>query len=144
MENDNITLRWTYTLDGAPLDDVEVIFTRDPPSLSAVRVARYRNGGTTQVANEVQDRFVFNLTDSQSIMTILRSQRSDSGTYGLRVSPDVLNLSPMSNVVKISVKCKCIFPYSLVETCIIIIIIIKSDSGTYELTESRRRELSSH
>ena len=104
VENDNITLQWTYTLDGNPLDQVEVIFT--PELLSAVRVARYRSGGTTQVASEVQDRFVFDLTDSQSTMTILRSQRSDSGTYELRVSPDVLNEASIDNAVKVSVKCK--------------------------------------
>ena len=104
VENDNITLQWTYTLDGNPLDQVEVIFT--PELLSAVRVARYRSGGTTQVASEVQDRFVFDLTDSQSTMTILRSQRSDSGTYELRVTPDVLNEASIDNVVKVSVKCK--------------------------------------
>ena len=125
MENDNITLRWTYTLNGAPLDDVEVIFTLDPPSLLPLRVARYRNGGTTQVASEVQDRFVFNLTDSQSIMTILRCQRSDTGTYELRVSPDVLNQAAVTDEVKISVKCKCnIFLYFLVETWTVMIITI--------------------
>ena len=124
-ENDSITLKWTYTLDGAPLDDVQVIFTRDSPSLSALRVARYRNGGTTQVATEVQDRFFFNLTDSLSIMTILRSQRSDSGTYELRVSPDVLNQAPITDIVKVSVKCKCnIFLYFLLETSTVMIIII--------------------
>ena len=58
------------------------------------------------MASEVQDRFVFDLTDSQSTMTILRSQRSDSGTYALRVSPDVLNEASIDNVVKVSVKCK--------------------------------------
>ena len=106
VENENITLQWTYTLDGSPLDQVEVVFTADSPSLPAQRVARYRSGGTTQVASEVQDRFVFSLTDSQSTMTILRSQRSDSGTYELSVRPDVLNQYPINDVVKISVKCK--------------------------------------
>ena len=105
-ENDNITLQWTYTLDGTPLDDVGVIFTPDSPSLSVMRVARYRSGGTTLVASEVQDRFVFNLTDSQSMMTILRSQRSDSGTYELSVRPDALDQAPINDVVKITVKCK--------------------------------------
>ena len=106
MENDNITLQWTYTLDGSPLDQVEVIFTADFPSLSARIVARYRSGGTTQVASSVQDRFVFNLTDSQSTMTIVRSQRLDSGTYELIVSSDDVNLAPIRDEVKISVKCK--------------------------------------
>ena len=106
VENDNITLRWTYTLDGTPLDQVDVIFTPDSPSPSARRVARYRSGGTTQVASHVQDRFVFNLTDSQSSMTIFRSQRSDSGTYKLTVSPDDLHTTPINDVVKISVECK--------------------------------------
>ena len=114
VENDNITLRWTYTLDGSPLDEVEVVFTADSPSLSARRIARYRSGGTTQVAADVQDRFVFNLTDSQSTMTILRSQRSDSGTYELSVRPDILDQAPLNNVVKISVKCEYnIFPHFL-------------------------------
>ena len=106
VENDNITLQWTYTLGGTPLNDVEVIFTPDSPSLSAKRVARYRSGGTTQVASNVRDRFVFNLTDSQSTMTILRSQRSDSGRYGLTVTPDDLDATHIEDVVKISVKCK--------------------------------------
>ena len=107
VENDNITLNWTYTLDGTPLDQVEVYFKpADSPSLSAQRVARYTSGGTTQVANDVQDRFVFSLRDSQSTMTILRSQRSDSGTYELRVSADDVNLTPIGDFVKISVECK--------------------------------------
>ena len=58
VENDNITLQWTYTLDGTPLDEVEAIFTPDSPSLSVLRVARYRSGGTTQVASEVQNSFL--------------------------------------------------------------------------------------
>ena len=106
MEYDNITLQWTYTLDGSPLDDVEVIFTSDSPSLSAQRVARYRSGGTTQVANDFQDRFVFSLTDSQSTMTILRSQRSDSGTFKLTVVPNDFGAITIEDSVKISVKCK--------------------------------------
>ena len=125
MENDNITLQWTYTLDGTPLDEVEVIFTPDSPSLSALRVARYRSGGTTQVLSNVRDRFVFNLTDSQSTMTIFRLQRSDSGTYELTVSPDDLDATPINDVVKISVECKYIvYPYFLLETSTIILMII--------------------
>ena len=125
MENDNITLQWTYTLDGSPLDDVEVIFTSDSPSLSVQRVARYRSGGTTEVASNLQDRFVVSLTDSQSTMTILRSQRSDSGVYELTVSPDDFGAITIKDSVKISVKCKYIVWTSS--------IIIRSDSETYEL-----------
>ena len=65
VDSDNVT-QWTYTLDDTPPDDVDVIFT--PDLLSAQRVARYRSGGTTQVANDLQDRFVVILTDSQSTM----------------------------------------------------------------------------
>ena len=106
MENDNITLQWTYTLGGFPLDQVEVIFYADSHSFSARRVARYKSGGTTQVASDFQDRFVFNLTDSKSIITILRSQRSDSGKYELIVVPDDLAATTIKDDVKISVKCK--------------------------------------
>ena len=114
MENDNITLQWTYTLGGSPLDQVEVIFTPYFPSLSAVRVARYRSGGTTQVASNVQDRFAFKFTDNKSTMTILRLQRSDSGTYELVVVPDDFDASTIRDDVKISVKCEYnVFPYSL-------------------------------
>ena len=124
-ENDNITLQWTYTLGGSPLDQVEVLFAPDSPSLSVLRVARYRSGGTTHVANDFQDRFVFNLTDSQSTVTIHHSQRSDSGTYELIVSPDDFAATIIKDSVKISVKCKYIvFPYFLVETSTIILIII--------------------
>ena len=106
VENDNITLQWTYTLDGTPLDDVEVLFTPDSPSLSIQRVAKYRSGGTTEVASDVRDRFVFNLTVSESTIIIHHSQRSDSGTYELRVSLDDLNSASITDEVKISVKCK--------------------------------------
>ena len=106
VENDNITLQWTYTLNGDPLDEVQVIFTADFPSLTARRVARYRSGGTTVVASDVQDRFVFNLTESQSTMTILRSQRLDSGTYELTVTPDNFDATTIRDDVKISVECK--------------------------------------
>ena len=125
MENDNITLQWTYTLGGTPLDQVEVIFTPDSPSLSAQRIARYRSGGTTQIASNVQDRFVFNLTDSQSTMTIFRSHRSDSGTYELTLRTDDLDAIHIKDFVKISVECKYIvYPYFLLETSTIILMII--------------------
>ena len=77
------------------------------------------------MASSIQDRFVLSLTDSQSTMTILRSHRSDSGTYELRVSPDDVNLVAMNNVVKISVKCEYKgFNYFLIETSTIILITI--------------------
>ncbi|XP_066024475.1 fibroblast growth factor receptor 3-like isoform X3 [Pocillopora verrucosa] len=104
VENDNITLQWTYTLNGDPLDEVQVTFTADFPSLTARRVARYRSGGTTVVACDVQDRFVFNLTESQSTITILRSQRLDSGTYELTVTPDNFDATIIRDDVKISVE----------------------------------------
>ena len=56
--------------------------------------------------NNFQDRFFFNLTDSKSTMTIVRSQRLDSGTYELTVSPDDVNLNLIRDEVKISVKCE--------------------------------------
>ena len=125
VENDNITLQWTYTLNGDPLDEVQVIFTADFPSLTARRVARYRSGGTTVVASDVQDRFVFNLTESQSTMTILRSQRSDSGTYELTVTPDNFDATIIRDDVKISVECKYnVFPYFLLETSTTMMLII--------------------
>ena len=58
------------------------------------------------MASDVQDRFVFNLTDSQSTMTILGSQRSDSGTYELTVISDDFQAATIKHEVKISVKCK--------------------------------------
>ena len=77
------------------------------------------------MASNVQDRFVFSLTDSQSTMTILRSQRSDSGTYELIVTPDEFDATTIKDSVTISVKCKYIvFPYFLLETSTIILIII--------------------
>ena len=77
------------------------------------------------MTNDFQDRFVFNLTDSQSTVTIHHSQRSDSGTYELIVSPDDFAAITIKDSVKISVKCKYIvFPYFLVETSTIILIII--------------------
>ena len=125
VENDNITLQWTYSLDGALLDEVEISFAADSPSRPAQRVARYRSGGTTQVANDFQDRSVCSLTDSQSTVIIQYSQKSDSGTYELTVNPDDVNLAAIVNEVKISVKCKYnVFPYFLVETSTKIIMII--------------------
>ena len=126
VENDNITLWWTYTLGGSPLDQVEVIFSADSYSLSARRVARYKSGGTTQVVSDFQDRFVVNLTDSKSTITILRSQRSDSGTYELTVVPEDLDATVIKDKVKISVKCKYnVSPHFFLETSTII---IRSDS----------------
>ena len=58
------------------------------------------------MANDFQDRFVFSLTHSQTTMIIHYSQRSDSGKYKLTVALDNLNLTPIEDVVKISVKCK--------------------------------------
>ena len=68
------------------------------------------------MAYDIQDRLVFSLTDSQSTVMIHFSQRSDSGTYELVVSPDDLNLAALKDKVKISVKCKWNF-FSLIFTC---------------------------
>ena len=77
------------------------------------------------MVSDFQDRFVVNLTDSQSTITILRSQRSDSGTYELSVVPEDLDATTVKDKVKISVKCKYnIFPYFLLETSAIIVLII--------------------
>ena len=77
------------------------------------------------MASNFRDRFAFNLTDSQSTMTIFRSQRSDSGTYELTVSPNDLDATGLKSVVTISVECKYIvYPYFLLETSTIILILI--------------------
>ena len=77
------------------------------------------------MASDVQDRLVFSLTDNQSTITILRSQRSDSGPYQLIVSLYEFNVAPLEDIVEISVKCKCnVFSYFLLETSTIMMIII--------------------
>ena len=77
------------------------------------------------MANDFQDRSVFSLTDIQSTVIIHYSQRSDSGTYELTVNPDDVHVAAIVDEVKISVKCKYnVFPYFLVETSTIIIMII--------------------
>ena len=77
------------------------------------------------MASNIRDRFVFNLTDSQSTMTIFRSQRSDSGRYKLTVRPNDLDATHIEDVVKISVECKYIvYPYFLLETSTIILILM--------------------
>ena len=77
------------------------------------------------MASDVQGRFVFNLTESQSTMTIIRSQRSDSGTYELTVTPDNFDATIIRDDVKISVECKYnVFPYFLLETSTTMMLII--------------------
>ena len=96
-EGDNITLRWTYNIDGT---------FRDSTFLSVrtgATIALKDSSGLT-VAFEFSDHVQVIISDSEAALTFLRVNRSDDGDYRYSIRNTALRTA--ESVVNVFVQCK--------------------------------------
>ena len=84
MEGQNITLEWTYTLDGS-VGSAMFILVFDNRSEEIIS-KRFRPG-SMNFTLKYSERFKGEATDIRAELTILAVQRSDEETYKLDILP---------------------------------------------------------
>ena len=96
-EGDNITLRWTYNIDGT---------FRDSTFLSVntgATIALKDSSGLT-VATEFSDHVQVIISDSEAALTLLHVNRPDDGDYRYVIRNTALRST--ASVVNVFVQCK--------------------------------------
>ena len=101
VEGQNITLEWTYTLDGSFGAAKFSIVSDDGTESVMWKSLRY---GIIIVNPKYQERFKAEATDTRAELTILAVQRSDEETYQLNILPTGLG-SILEEVILV-VNCK--------------------------------------
>ena len=96
-EGGNITLRWTYDIDGT-FRGSEFIFLRTRQTIAA----KDSNGLAVNAA--FSDRVQVFISESEATLTLLHVNRSDDGGYVYRMWNYVLGLA--ASVVNVFVQCK--------------------------------------
>ena len=101
-EGENVTLIWTYNLDGTfQLAQLKKVAT---DGIQKVIVNKYQTNNPT-ITNDFKDRFhVLIISGTQTSVTITAIPRSDSGTYRYTISNNNFDLT--TSEVEISVLCK--------------------------------------
>ena len=95
-EGDNITLRWTYNIDGTFRDSIF--------SLSTGETIALKDGSGLAVAPAFSDRVQVFISDSEATLTLLRVNRSDDKEYRYRVLNTAFQA--VASVVSVFVQCK--------------------------------------
>ena len=95
-EGDNITLRWTYSIDGT---------FRDSRFLSPTgQTIALKDGGGFTVNPKFSDRVQVSISDSEATLTLLHVNRSDDGGYQYIIQNT--NFLSASSSVNVFVRCK--------------------------------------
>ena len=84
VEGQNLTLEWTYTVDGSVGSAKFVIVNDDGSELV---IWKSFSSGIINIKPEYQERFKAKATDTRAELTILAVQRSDEETYKLDILP---------------------------------------------------------
>ena len=84
VEGQEITLVWTYTLDGT-VRFANFVNVTGGGSDSIARI--FSGTGSLYIESKHQGRFEAQVSNTQAQLTNLRVQRSDQGMYRLNVSP---------------------------------------------------------
>ena len=92
----NITLRWTYDIDGTFRDSRFFLVTGETIAL--------KDGSGLTVASEFSDRVQVFISDSEATLTLLHVNRSDDRGYQYVIQNT--NLRTASSVVNVFVQCK--------------------------------------
>ena len=100
-EGQNLTLVWTYTLDGAVALAQFNIITE---SGSGLLIGKRFGPGVITVEPEYQVRFRAQATDTRAELNIFAVQRSDEATYRLNVIPT--GSGSLVQLVVLIVSCK--------------------------------------
>ena len=105
----NLTLVWTYTLDGTV---VVAQFNVITDSGRGVLIGKTIGPGVITVEPEYQARFRAQGTNTRAELNILEVQTSDEATYRMNVIPTGSGF--LSQLVVVIVNCKCICDFSFV------------------------------
>ena len=100
-EGDNITLRWTYDIDGTFRNSRFLLVTGETIAL--------KDGSGFTVASEFSDRVQVFISDSEATLTLLHVNRSDDRGYQYLIQNT--NLRTASSVVNVFVQCKYTITY---------------------------------
>lgn len=96
-EGDNITLRWTYNIDGTFRDSV---FT----SVRTGATIALKQSMGLAVATEFSDHVQVIISESEAALTLLRVNRTDNGDYRYSIRNTALEAT--ESVVSVFVQCK--------------------------------------
>ena len=94
-EGDNITLRWTYNIDGT---------FRDSTFLRAGATIALKDSSGLAVSAEFSDHVQVIISDSEAALTLLHVNRSDGGQYQYVIRNTALRST--DSVVNVFVQCK--------------------------------------
>ena len=95
-EGDNITLRWTYNIDGT--------FRNSVFELSTGETIALKDGSGLTVAPAFSGRVQVFISDSEATLTLLRVKRSDDKEYRYRIQNTAIQAA--QSVVNVFVQCK--------------------------------------
>ena len=96
-EGDNITLRWTYNIDGTFRDSTFTLVR------TGNTIALKDSSGLT-VAPRFSDHVQVIISDSEAALTLLHVNRSDDGDYEYHIRNTALGIK--KSVVNVFVQCK--------------------------------------
>lgn len=102
LEGQNLTLRWTYTLDGTI--GFAQFFNASCSGPNAA-IGRRFGPGIIIMEPKYQGRFTGHVTNTRAELTILSAQRSDQSTYKISVVPT--GSGSLVHQVDVFVQCKC-------------------------------------
>ena len=102
LEGQNLTLRWTYTLDGTV--GFAQFFNASCSGPNAA-IGRIFGPGIITMEPKYQGRFTGHVTNTRAELTILSAQRSDQSTYKISVFPT--GSGSLVHQVDVFVQCKC-------------------------------------
>ena len=102
QETFNITLLWSYTLNGA-VGFAKFVNSTGGEDVTII-IANKFGSGSTNVQADFQERFRADISDTQAWLTIVNVQRSDQGDYQFEMTPPMGN--GITDEVKLIVQCK--------------------------------------
>ena len=111
-EGENITLRWTYNIDGS--------FRDSRFSLATGETIALKDGSGLNVAPAFSDRVQVFISDSEATLTLLRVNRSDDREYRYNVQNTAFQAA--ESTVNVFVQCK----YSIINSVFSYSFLLKS------------------
>ncbi|RMX47201.1 hypothetical protein pdam_00023708 [Pocillopora damicornis] len=84
IENENLNLQWSYKIDGS-LTFAKFFRIGDGRSEKLIALKSSSNS-SIDVDLAFRDRFIFNISNDQALVTLVAVQRSDSATYRLQIA----------------------------------------------------------
>ena len=99
-EGDNITLRWTYNIDGTLREGQ---FSLLPSTIIAVKDG---SGLTVVPGTGYENRIVMIVSESETNITLVAVNRSDTGTYSYMIKNNVFQFQDSTVAISVRIRCK--------------------------------------